>query len=64
MSIEVGEKFNDTHKRVRTKIYFDRENGKDVFTRKNKFCIEVFNILLDKLGAEYGKKYYAYKNLG
>lgn len=64
MSTEVEESFSDAHKRVRTKIYSDGERGRDIFTGRDKFRIEVFIVLLDKVGAELEKRSIVYKDLG
>lgn len=44
------------------KIYSDGYKGRVIFTRKEKFRIDVFNVLLDKLGTELDKRNNFYKN--
>ena len=64
LSTEVDGSFSDEHKRVRTKIYSDGEKGRDMLKGTDKFRVEVFNVLLDKLGVELEKRSFVYKDLG
>jgi len=62
MSLNIEKNYSD--QRNKTKKYSDGKKGKDTLTGRDKFRVEVVNILLDSLISELNKRGEVYEKLG
>jgi len=62
MSSNIEKNYSD--QRNKTKKYSDGKKGKDTLTGRDKFRVEVVNILLDSLISKLNKRGEVYEKLG